>query len=144
MTRQFGWSVITSKVKCENSAFFFQLKKNQASHKENNIIYTSTILFLSALIAIGVWWWPYLLVPRHWIHQLHIKLWVILSKRLIAVVVNQFHNWIKCQWIRKAIFSIPMIDLYQFIVATLPAKQYSHLEVLLCMYLPLPLHHQGY
>lgn len=140
MARQFGRPIITSKVRSsmKTHLFFpvFTKKKNQTSQRENKIIYTFAIFFLSAPIAIGDQWRSYLLVSRHWIHQLHIKLRIILSKRLIAVVVNQFHNWIKRQWIRKAIFSIPMIDLYQLIIATLPVKQYSHSEVLLCTSYP--------
>lgn len=75
--------------------FQFSKKRYPASHRENKIIYTFAIFFLSALLAIGVQWRSYLLVPGHWIHQLHIKLWIILSKRLIAVVVNEFHDWVK-------------------------------------------------
>lgn len=119
-----------SKVSSNMETHFFQLKINHASHTENNIIYAFAIYFLSALVVFGAWWRSYLLVPRHWIHQLHIKLRVILSKRLIAVMVDQFHDWIKRQWIRKAVFPISMVDLYQFVVATLPVKWHSHLEVL--------------
>lgn len=118
--------------------FFFPVKKINKpgySYRKPRIIYASAIFFLSALIAIGVWWRSYLLVPGHGIYQLHIELRVVLSERLIAVVVNELHNWIKRQWIRKAIFSIPMVDLYQFVVATLPVK-YSHSEVLLCPFHP--------
>lgn len=41
-------------------------------------------------------WKPHLLVPGYRIHQLHIKLWIVLSKRLMAVVVYQLHDRIKC------------------------------------------------
>ena len=134
MARQIRRPIITRKVRPNVKTPLFCLK---TGFKEKTELYTHLqFFFLSALIAIGVWWRSYLLVPGHWIHQLHIKLRVILSKRLIAVVVNQFHNWIKRQWIRKAIFSIPMVDLYQFIVATLPVKQYSHLEVFTVYLLP--------
>ena len=54
----------------------------------------------------------YLLVSGHWVHQLHIKFGVVLSERFVMIVVNEFHHRIKRQRIRKAVFTISMIDLY--------------------------------
>lgn len=63
----------------------------------------------------------YLLVLGHRVEQLDVQLGVVLGQRLVAVVVDELHHRAEGQRVREAVLPLPMEDLDQLVVASLPA-----------------------
>lgn len=64
----------------------------------------------------------YLLVAGYGVHELYVQLGVVLGQGLMAIVANQFHHGAEGQWVGEAVFSVPVVDLYQLVVATFPGE----------------------
>lgn len=54
------------------------------------------------------------------VHEFDIQFGVVLSQRLVSVVADELHHWAERQRVGEAVLPVPMVDLYQLVVAPFP------------------------
>lgn len=57
------------------------------------------------------------------VHEFDVQLGVVLSQRLVSVVADELHHRVERQGVREAVLPVPMVDLYQLVVAPFPEQE---------------------
>ncbi len=57
------------------------------------------------------------------VHEFDVQLGVVLSQRLVSVVADELDHRAERQWVREAVLPVPMVDLYQLVVAPFPVHE---------------------